>query len=101
MRDSAAKHDDIPWTPTPIEWRTFFATESAMSGQTLVAAFLIGCCCYGTTLVAQQRTAIESALRATAPAHRAGMDAKNARKETKGAIDAAPVTCGLHPRAES
>jgi hypothetical protein len=35
----------------------FDLPERPMSRQTLVAAFLISCCCYGTTLLAQQRNA--------------------------------------------
>lgn len=35
---------------------------------TLVAAFLIACCCYGTTLLAEQRKDAERAAATQAPA---------------------------------
>lgn len=41
-----------------------------MSRHTIVAIFLVACCCYGTTLVAKQRSAAESAAAAHARTHK-------------------------------
>ena len=51
-----------------------------MSRHTLVAAFLIACCCYGTTLLADQRQEADRAATAEGPsdAHDAATPATEA-----------------------